>query len=54
MFAVGGTLFKCNSLRSSEAVKISGFLMTNVANKAMSARYGSNVILVITSHSETV
>ena len=36
----------------SEAVKILGFLMTNVANKAMSARYGSNEILVSTSHSD--
>ena len=47
MFTAEGTLFKCNStLRSSETVKILGFLMTNVANKAMSVRYGSNEILV--------
>ena len=53
MFTAGGTLFKCNStLRSSETVKILGFLMTNVANKAMSAKYGSNEILVSTSHSD--
>ena len=53
MFTAGGTLFKCNStLKSSETVKILRFLMTNVANKAMSARYGSNEILVSTSHSD--
>ena len=53
MFPAGGTLFKCNStLRSSETVKILGFLITNVANKAMPARYGSNEILVSTSHSD--
>ena len=49
----GGTLFKCNStLRSSETVKILGFLMTNIANKVMSARYGSNETPVSTSHSD--
>ena len=48
MFAAGGTLFKCNSTsRSSETVKILGFLMTNVANKAMSARYDSNETLLL-------
>ena len=53
MFTAGGTLFKCNStLRSGETVKILGFLMTNVANKAMSARYGSNETLASTSHSD--
>ena len=52
MFTAGGTLFKCNStLRSSETVKILRFLMTNVANKAIPARYGSNEMLVSTSHS---
>ena len=51
MSTAGGTLLKCNStLRSSETVKVLRFLMTNVANKAMSARYGSNV--VSTSHSD--
>ena len=38
--------------RSSETVKILGFLMTNVAKKAMPARYSSNEILVSTSHSD--
>ena len=53
MFTAGGTLFKCNStLRSSETVKILGFMMTNVANKAMSARNGSNETLVSTSYSD--
>ena len=37
--------------RDCQDVKILGFLMTNVANKAMSARNGSNEILVSTSHS---
>ena len=50
---LGGTLFNCSStLRSSKTVKILGFLMTNVANKAMSARYGSNETLVSTFHSD--
>ena len=31
-----------------------GILMTNVANKVMSARYGSNETLVSTSHSRKV
>ena len=53
MFTAGGTLFKCNStLRSSETVKILRFMMTNVANKAMSARYGGNETLVSTSYSD--
>ena len=53
MFTAGGTLLKCNStLRSSETVKILGFMMTNVANKAMSARNGSNETLVSTSYSD--
>ena len=53
MFKAGGTLFKCNStLRSSETVRILGFLMTNIANKAMSTRNGSNETLVSNSHSD--
>ena len=41
-----------NIIRSSETVKILGLLMANVANKAMSARYGANETLVSTSHSD--
>ena len=53
MFTAGGTLCKCKpTLKSSETVKILGFLMNNVTNKAMSARYGSNETLVSTSHSD--
>ena len=40
------------NIRSSETVKILGFLMANVANKAMSARYGGNETLVSSSHSD--
>ena len=36
MLTAGGTPFNCKStLRSSKTVKILGFLMTNVANKAV-------------------
>ena len=54
MSTAGGMLFKCNStLRSSDCQDL-GILMTNVANKVMSARYGSNETLVSTSHSRKV
>ena len=53
MFTTRGTLFKYNlTLRSSETVEILGFMMTNVANKAMSARNGSNETLLTTSYSD--
>ena len=43
-----------NIIRSSETVKILGLLIANVANKAMSARYGGNETLVSTSHSDMI
>ena len=47
MFTAGGTLLKCNlTLRSSETIKILRFLITKIANKAMSAGYDGNEILV--------
>ena len=53
MFTAGGMLFKCNSmLRSSETVKILGFMMNQCCKQSFVCRYGSNETLVSPSNSD--